>query len=262
MFPPGNAAAADALAGHLRYRRGPLRRYVGPLLVHVDRLDEVAETHAALGEPTVDVVIIGTHRLSSANLGGLRVVGFETPVTDMPLPQTSGGLPLACEVSPDADGLRVLEAIAVARANGIAVVGKLRTGGTELSAFPDEQTVARVVADAVRLSVPLKFTAGLHHAVRFTGRDTGFEHHGFLNLLAATDAAQRGAAEEALADLLRVRDGGVLAASVAQWGAADAARVRQTFVSFGCCGVEAPLRDLADLGLIPADTSLLDEEST
>ncbi len=33
MFPPGNASAADALAGHLRYRDAWFADMVGPLLV-------------------------------------------------------------------------------------------------------------------------------------------------------------------------------------------------------------------------------------
>lgn len=262
MFPPGNADPVDALAGHLRYRRGSLNPYVGPLLVHVDRLVDVDAAHAAAGAPPVEVVVVGTSELPATVSRGLAVVGFERPVTEEPLPEAGGGLPLACEVSPDAHGTRLLEAIAAARADGVAVVGKLRTGGTQPAAFPDEETVARVISAAVCLAVPLKFTAGLHHAVRFTADDTGFEHHGFLNLIVAVDAAQRGATERALTGLMRVRDGGQLASTVSRWSDAETARVRQGFLSFGCCGVEDPLRDLAALGLIPAVATSSDGAAT
>ena len=40
--------------------------------------------------------------------------------------------------------------------------------------------------------MPFKCTAGLHHAVRHRAADTGFEHHGFLNVLLAVAAALTG----------------------------------------------------------------------
>lgn len=260
MFPPGNADATEALAAHLRYRQGSLGPYVGPLLVHTDRLAEIAEALAGANAPALEVVLIGAHELPTTVPAGLRVVGFERHVADVPLPAATRGLPLACEISPDAAGARVLEAIASARADGVEVVAKLRTGGTRSSAFPDEQMVASVIARAVCLAVPLKFTAGLHHAVRFTATDTGFEHHGFVNLLVAIDAAQRGETTAALTDVLRVRDGRQLTATVSRWSDDDVLRVRRTFVSFGCCGVEDPLRDLVGLGLVPAATMQSNEE--
>ena len=48
------------------------------------------------------------------------------------------------------------------------------------------------VRDAVARSVPFKCTAGLHQAVRHTGATTGFEHHGYLNILLATARAVGG----------------------------------------------------------------------
>ena len=97
---------------------------------------------------------------------------------------------------------------------------------------------------------PMKFTAGLHHAARFTAADTGFEHHGFLNLLVAVEAARRGAAEPTLAALLGERDAGRLAATVTSWTEDQISGVRSAFVSFGCCGVQDPVDDLVALQLI------------
>src|SRR5690606_5980846 len=76
---------------------------------------------------------------------------------------------------------------------------KIRTGGVRAMLYPGEAEVARAVKAAVDAGVPFKATAGLHHAVRNTDPRTGFEQHGFLDLLLATDAALRGAGEDELA---------------------------------------------------------------
>ncbi len=253
MFPPGNAAATDALAGHLRLRSSRVDPYVGPFLVHERRWDDVIAAYADLGSPRLDVVVIGTHRLPGIAPPDLRVVGFEQPVGSAPLPAAQDGLPLACEVTADDAGFAVLAEVADAAAEDASVTAKFRTGGTEAAAFPDEHTAAAVIAETVRLGVGIKFTAGLHHAVRFTDAETGFEHQGFLNLLAAVARAQDGADIAELVDVLSLRDGAILAETVRTWGHEQVRAVRRTFVSFGCCGVEEPLDDLARMGLIDVD---------
>jgi hypothetical protein len=248
MFPPGNADAATAVAEHLGYRAGELDAYVGPLLVHADRWLELAAAHAAAGSPALDAVVLGTAE-RPRTVPGVRVVGFELPVGDLPLPAAQPGLPIACEIRADESGHRVLEAIASAAGD---YIGKFRTGGTTADVFPDEATVASVVVDAVRVGAPMKFTAGLHHAVRFRDAQTGFEHHGFVNLMVAAHAALGGAGEHDVASILHQRSGDDLAAEIASWSPEDAKAVRRVFVSFGCCGVTDPVRDLISLGLLPA----------
>ncbi len=249
MFPPGNATAVEALTGHLRLRSSQLNPYVGPLLVHERRWDEVVAAYADLGSPQLEVVVIGSHRLPGGAPRSLRVVGFEQPVGSPPIPATDDGLPLACELTADDAGFAMLAEVADAAAEGVRVIGKFRTGGTEAAAFPDERTVGAVVAEAVKVGASVKFTAGLHHAVRHTD-ESGFEHHGLLNLLAAVARADAGVGIDELVDVLSLRDGGVLADTVRGWRPEEVRAVRRTFVSFGCCGVEEPLRDLARLGLI------------
>ena len=144
----------------------------------------------------------------------MRVVGFELPVADLPLPAAEPGFPIACEIRADDAGHRVLEEIASAAGD---YIGKFRTGGTTAEAFPDEATVASVVVDAVRVGAPMKFTAGLHHAVRFRDEQTGFEHHGFVNLMVAVHAALGGAGERDVASILHQRSGDDLAAEIASW---------------------------------------------
>ncbi len=246
MFPPGNADPASAIAAHLRYRSGWLDPFVGPLLVHVDRWVDLAAAHAAAGSPAIDVVILGTTH-APRTVPGVRAIGFELAAPALPLPEVPSGSSVACEIRADDDGFAVLAAIA---SSDSGYLGKFRTGGTTTDAFPSEVTLAQVIVQAVRLGAPMKFTAGLHHAIRFRDDRTGFEHHGFLNLLAAVHAALGGAAERDVADWLGRRDGSDLTHQVSSWSEEDTSAVRRAFVSFGCCGVEDPVTDLVDLGLV------------
>jgi hypothetical protein len=113
----------------------------------------------------------------------------------------------------------------------------------------------------VGAGVPYKATAGLHHAVRNTDPDTGFEQHGFLNLLLATDAALRGADESDLVPILADRDGSALAERVTALTDDRVAATRATFRSFGTCSVDEPLTEMIDLGLVPNAVSPTDERT-
>ena len=129
-------------------------------------------------------------------------------------------------------------------------VAKYRTGGTTADAFPGEAELAAFLVAAVARRVPVKLTAGLHHAVRGTDAGTGFEHHGVLNVLVATRVAQGGGGVEDVAAVLAQRAAPALLEFVAEWDESTCGDVRATFRSFGCCGVHDPLDELAGLGLL------------
>ena len=58
----------------------------------------------------------------------------------------------------------------------------------------------------VRRGVPVKATAGLHHAVGYHDPATGFDHFGFLNLLLAIHRRWHGQRRTAIAAVLPSRD--------------------------------------------------------
>jgi hypothetical protein len=250
MFPPGNASAADALAGHLALRACADADLVGPLLVPARAWAAFVDAVGAAGRPPVTVILIGTTTLPDDVPEEVSIAGFELRVADVPLPEVPAGASLATEIALGAGAGRVLAAVARAAADDERVVAKFRTGGTTAEAFPSEEVVATVISDAVAVGAPLKFTAGLHHAVRFTDETTGFEHHGFLNLLVATARAARGADLAPLVEVLQERRPESLVAMFRELDDRDLDSARRGFVSFGCCGVEDPIRDLAALGLI------------
>jgi hypothetical protein len=111
----------------------------------------------------------------------------------------------------------VLKAVA---AHGLRLT--FRTGGTEAAAFPTEDEMADWIMSAVAQDLPFKCTAGLHNAVRHTGANTGFEHHGYLNIL--------------LADAVRATP--------------HLAAARARFTSYGSCSVVEPYEDLVALDLL------------
>lgn len=129
---------------------------------------------------------------------------------------------------------------------------KLRTGGVRAELYPDEAELAASVAALATAGLTFKATAGLHHAVRNTDPQTGFEQHGFLNLLLATEALLSGGTEQDAQQLLASRDGRDIAARVLALGDARVAAARAAFSSFGTCSVAEPLEDLISLGLLTA----------
>lgn len=243
LFPPGNAPLARAVAEHRHHRAAPYADLVGRFLCPESRLPEVV---AAGGLPRIG--LIADRGLPAAD-AAMAVEAVEIPlrvgedlnaaVRDIAV--STAGLVTFVEI-PRVPGWRgAVEACAAA-----AVGAKLRTGGPVAGAFPTEAEVADFIGACVRHGVPFKCTAGLHHAVRHTAPDTGFEHHGFLNILVATaEAAAGGDVAGALAE----RDGAALAPAC---GRIDAATTRAAFVAYGSCSIAEPLTDLAALGLVDA----------
>ncbi|MBD0675606.1 hypothetical protein [Streptomyces sp. CBMA156] len=133
---------------------------------------------------------------------------------------------------------------------------KFRTGGVVAEAFPDEDELAAFLTGCARRGLPYKCTAGLHNAVRHTDPETGFEHHGFLNVLLAAQETDRATAAAVLAE----RDGEVLAKAVRALTDRQITVIRNSFTAFGTCSITEPLGDLAALGLLPPPSPLHQED--
>jgi hypothetical protein len=255
MFPPGNASAETAIREHLTHQDSWYARFVGPLLVPADRWPEFAAAHEANGSPELEVVLIGSSDRPTPVPPEVSVLGFEVVAPEGPddLFDTSGAV--ALEV-PSLDRLEAtVEVVADLRARGVAALLKYRTGGLVADAFPSAADLATVVAAAVRRDVPVKFTAGLHHAVRYRDEETGFEHHGFLNVMWAVVMTQEGVPISRVVEILEERDPDLVRQVVASWSTSDLSAARATFASFGCCGVTDPVHDLVELGLLAGGDS-------
>jgi hypothetical protein len=142
--------------------------------------------------------------------------------------------------------LEALDTVAQARADGLRVAAKFRTGGLAAELFPTPMELAAVICACRDRRLPFKLTAGLHHAVRHTDPETGFVHHGFLNILAGAGAAADGA---------EVADVAAVIGTTQPLTLMEAARVRRhierpLWVGYGTCSIDEPLEDLTQLGLI------------
>jgi hypothetical protein len=253
LFPPGDAPMAAAVPAH-RQLRAQLAGLVGPFVVPAARLDELVE-HLGEGDSFgVSVIAAAGDLLAAlervAAERRLRLAAVEVPVVpDGEAARTAVGVldevlpvdvPAAVEIPRTAARDEVLDALAGTRHRA-----KVRTGGLRAELFPSPAELAATLAACVARGMAVKCTAGLHHAVRHTDPATGFEHHGFLNVLAACAALAAGEAAEPwlLADAESLTTG---------WTADRVTRARAVFTSFGTCSVLEPVDDLVALGLLPA----------
>lgn len=265
-FPPGNAAVSDAVQAREMYAEAWFAELLGAVVVRADRVDALvaalAETGVAsrMSAPlpvtvTVPDGLTGVgEAVRAARRPVLRAVAFEVPLgagnadaevlrtVRMQVPAEAA---LHVELSGHVDAAAALPELARA-----GVRAKLRTGGTSASAFPPVDSVARFVHAAVAARVPFKATAGLHGALRHRDEDTGFLHHGFLDLLAATAAALAGADLAAVTRLVGATEPEPLLEVLQALDERQAAAVRQVFVGFGTCSTVEPVEDLAGLGLL------------
>lgn len=258
LFPPGNAPMAEAVPAHRLYRTEWFAEFVRYFLVgagHVDDLVGLADPEAPLrvvlvapGGPTT----VGSGVRTIMDTFGLLLEGIEVAgdgeigkavaVLHEHLPEmTAGYVEVLKGAGLDAD----LDNLA-----GTYGRPKFRTGGTAAHAFPDEAELAAFVHGCRIRELPFKVTAGLHNAVRHTDPTTGFEHHGYLNLMLATHHAVAGADPDALADVLAIRDSAELARMTHRLTLQQRTRLRGYLTSYGTCSVAEPLQDALTLGLL------------
>ncbi|GAA1153305.1 hypothetical protein F4556_001396 [Kitasatospora gansuensis] len=233
VFPPGDLPLGEAVPAHTGHRLAWYAESVGPFLCGAGRAGELS----ALRPEFPVALVLAPGSSTYRPVPGLDVVGVE--VAASALPELPDGVLGALEL-PYGEGLfKQLDQLA-----GTPHRAKFRTGGLTAGAFPTVAELAAALTACAELGVPYKCTAGLHNAIRHTDPVTGFEHHGFLNvLLAAADPAR---AAEALAE----RSGAVLAAAARELTEPQVAVARRSFTAFGTCSIAEPLADLAELGLL------------
>jgi hypothetical protein len=272
VFPPGNVPLHEAVRSYVARRGTWYADLVGPFVISDVKLPDLLDVLEELDppEPVEATVVVsgGAGSVAPAakwatGTGQLSLRGLEVTLRD---PDDLAG-----------NARRVVAAVDAARAEGaldddvrvyveLPHVGstaswlatadvvaendfrlKFRTGGVEERLFPATHALASWIGASLDREVAFKCTAGLHNALRHRDEETGFTHHGFLNVLVATRASLDGADVATVAGVLDQTDG----ATLLDRADLDAlARTRRWFTSFGSCSVLEPLEDLVDLGLV------------
>jgi len=261
LFPPGDAPVSKAVPAHRGHRSAWYAELVGPFLATPRHFAEVADVARATETlvPLILVVPDGPAALGAAVQATMGAPGVELVGVELACgPDGSAGQ--AANTAAYALARELLEGVRgtveVRRGQGLqdaldvlasmSYRAKFRTGGTASAAFPTVDELAGFIVGCAARKLPFKCTAGLHGAARHTDPLTGFEHHGFLNILAATDAALSGADEQTVADMLRIRSGHQLAEILSP----HLDDTRRAFTGYGTCSIDEPLADLTALGLI------------
>jgi hypothetical protein len=263
IFPPGDAPLHEATAAYTARREEWYAALVGSFVLRDTDLPLVRDFDAP-----ISVVVTGGAGQVVGPCGlaarlGLDLAGIEITLRDpddlvgnarrviaaVDAARSEGVLGAATpvfvelpQVEPSASWLAAADEVASAELRL-----KLRTGGTEAHAFPSARTVTTWIDAALDRETSFKCTAGLHQAVRHRDPETGFEHHGFLNLLVATRHLFDGASVDeatAIVDQASVPDLLTLALNTELSGA------RRWFSSFGSCSVTEPLESLLATGIL------------
>jgi hypothetical protein len=278
IFPPGNAPLEQAVADHVDHRDEPYAALVGGFVVSDVKVADLAAclpgvvSTGSTDALAVNLVVTGgagaiepaVTWVSRSDGLSLRAIEFALRdeedlahnaqrlihVVDSLGEQLDDvdvyAEPPVPDGSPTHGWLAALDELAAREINL-----KFRTGGVTPDLFPSAARLAVCIGAALDRELPFKCTAGLHNAVRHTDPETGFEHHGFLNILLATRTSLDGGLTEEVAQVLEQTDG----AALAERTLADpdqAARTRRWFTSFGSCSVLEAHDDLVELGLVDA----------
>jgi hypothetical protein len=295
LFPPAKLPMDAAIENYDQYRKGAASWMLGQFVCPVGRLDELSPLLEKVfpAGPPLGLTVIGRrsdseHEVLQAiradselitsfcvrNQPCVKMAGYEVRLpedavgcweTRPPLglwaPMMSSDSACFLEIPFSKNWRRDLKVLTQVLANSGKPGGlKVRCGGPAPQDFPSPGQLAGAVVCCRDCNLPLKATAGLHHALGYFDKDVGVKAHGFLNVCAATVLASAAALDEE-----RVRpiiedeqagdfafdDGGFrwkdLSATTDQIRAAR----RNLFVSFGSCSFDEPREELERLGLLP-----------
>ncbi|MEV4280341.1 hypothetical protein [Actinoplanes xinjiangensis] len=258
LLPPSPIGLADAVAKHHEHGTAWYSGLVGSLLVPASTvgIEQIPRLTAGLiGDVPAAALPATVEKLRAS---GVVVEHIEAAVArrgEDPQPgvatlrrfaETQNGLPLYAEIPLSWGLLSALDTVADARAGGLSIAPKFRVGGLAAELFPTPVELAAVICACRDRQLPFKLAAGLRHATRHTDPETGFTHHGFLNVLVATLIAADGGEVAEVAEALAATH----PVPLVEPARSHRDGPRPLFVGFGAANVVEPLTELVRLGLI------------
>ena len=290
VSPGPRPVMADVLDAYLDVRAGEHGGLLGALVVPVSRLQEfvavLVKRRPASPVPIALSVDTGLGGVPKAlSLTTSRSALLTTGTVEMPAPHDvdSVWLERVTEFVPD-DVVAVVEPrrpdadgsdewiAGVRRVVGHGCRPKLRCGGDRAGVFPGVTDVSRFLAVVATSGRSFTASIGLQSAARHVDPETGFDHHGWLNLVVAVSRALRAvpptalggpddggagadaeppaALVDAVRDALDANDADALAAEVALVDDRTALRVRAHLSSLGSTAPADQGAEMARLGLV------------
>jgi hypothetical protein len=259
LLQPGTATVTDAVAGFREHREGWYSDLLGALLVPSSLLD------LGLDPPVLPVGVINDGALAAlpAVVGKLRSAGTrvrqveaavarrgEDPQPGLAalrrLGDSDTDLEVYAEIPLSWGLLAALDTVTAARAEGARVAPKFRVGGLAAELFPTPVELAAVICACRDRDLPFKLAAGIRHALRHTDPETGFTHHGFLNVLVAVLLARDGHEVNEVAEALAATH----PVPLVEPARARRDEARPLWIGYGAAAVAEPLAELIRLGLV------------
>jgi hypothetical protein len=257
-LPPGSASFGEILAAHAQREQAWYHDMLGSFLMPSTMVDREfpppGTVVGVINDAPIGVLPATVGKLRAA---GVRVRHVEAAVArrgEDPQPGIATLRTLAVDLDLDVYAevplswglLAGLDALADARRGGLPIAPKFRVGGLASELFPTPVELAAVICACRDRQLPFRLAAGLRHALRHTDPETGFTHHGFLNVLVATLYAVEGGEVAEVAEALAATHPVPLVEPARS--RRDAAR--PLWVAFGTANVLEPLTELIRLGLI------------
>jgi hypothetical protein len=279
LFPPAELDMGIALENYARYSSGPSSWALGRFIVPVGRLPELELGLKHIPDRPVDwpwrlAALMGVNvgaDLQLVDAFNRRHINTGATVDTLEVKATSeNGVGEIIRLVPSSFQTYIEIPIDRPPDSLIAAIGlggrraKVRTGGVTGNAFPRTEDLIRFLRESVRLGVPFKATAGLHHPLRAAYPLTYAEDSpsgtmfGFLNLLLAVAFLRSGMEEPEVARVLEEGKPQAFQADDSEitWrnrrldlkALSDARQLGM--ISFGSCSFTEPIADLESLHLL------------
>jgi hypothetical protein len=267
LFPPESLPMAEALSRHRADEAAGYPMLSHRLLCPASRIAELGTERARQADerrPPLRLGVILDTGLDGLDAARAEVAGdaalalemLEVPApsaeaVDAALDALAGFEPAAFLEGPRSPDW--VKAVANAADGAAGLRGaKVRCGGARAELFPSPEELAAFVCACFEHGVPFKATAGLHGAVRHRDDQTGFVHHGFLNLVLAAARAAALAPFDQVAAVLASTDGPALADEARAVSGRELSAARLLFRAYGSCSTSEPREEAAALGLLVA----------